>query len=217
MPSKKKMGTQSRRKISLNPAVANLRSDAMMSERQLTPTGKAEEPMTSAPVADESLDKVRDILFGAQSREFERRFALLEADLLRKTAEARAEAHQRLETLEAQLRQEVQQLTDQIKAEHQGRAQTITALTSDLNNLTQALDNKINQLEEQSSQEQGALRRQLLEEAKSLSTQMLQQSEDLTATLNREVKTLEQDKLNRADIAQIFHQMARRFIGETEP
>lgn len=220
MPSKKKAVPQNRRKIQMknSPAVAQLSRDARLSEgqRTLVPPQKTEETMASLPVADESLDKVRDILFGAQAREVERRFALLEEDLLRKTAEARAEAHQRLAALEAQLRQDVQQLTDQIRAEHQERTQTIAAVASELKSLTQALDHKINQLEEQSGQEQGALRRQFLDEAKSLSTQMLQQSEELTLALNREVKTLGQDKLNRSDIAQIFNEMAQRIVGEPE-
>jgi DNA anti-recombination protein RmuC len=218
MPSKKNVVAQHRRKIQLkkSPAVAKLRSEASEGKRAAAPPPKTEETMVM-PVADESLEKVRDILFGAQAREFERRFALLEEDLLRKTAEARAEAHQRLEAIEAQLRQDVEQLTDQIKAEHQERAQTIAALGGELQSLTRALDEKINQLEAQSSQEQGALRRQLLEEAKSLATQMLHQSEELTTSLNREVQTLTHDKLNRADLAQMFTEMAQRFLREPEP
>src|SRR5439155_410283 len=116
-------------------------------------------------------------------------------DLLRKTAEAREEARQKLETLEAYLRQEVQQLADRIQSEQEERARIINGLSLDLHELTQQLDEKINLLDTQSSQEQSELRQNLLDESKALSDEIQQRSKDLTSTLNREVKTLAQDKL----------------------
>ncbi len=187
-----------------------------MSEPKLTPAPP--DPPLPALVSpsspDESLDKVRDILFGAQTREFERRFALLEADLLRKTAEARAAAEQRLEALEAQLRQDVEQLTDRIQSEHQARTQTINAVTTELQSLTRQLDDKITELGQHSTQAQEDLRQQLVDEAKLLSNQLEQQSDDLQAALNHEVEQLDKRKLNRSDIAQMFSEMAKRFLGE---
>ncbi len=171
-----------------------------------------------APVSlsspDESLDKVRDILFGAQSREFERRFALLEADLLRKTAEARAEADQRLEALEAQLRRDVEQLTDRIQSEHEARTETINAVTTDLKKLTRQLDDKITELGQTSTDAQEDIRQQLVDEAKLLSNQIEQQSDELQTTITHEVEQLDKNKLNRADISQMFSEMAKRFVGE---
>lgn len=182
-----------------------------MSEPQAPP---AESLPVANSVADESLDKVRDILFGAQSREFERRFALLEEDLLRKTAEAREEARQRLETLEAYLRQEVEQLSERIETEQAERAKMIHGLSLDLHELTQQLDEKINSLDTATHEEQSVLRQNLVSEAKTLSEALQQRSADLTTALNREVKTLTHDKLNRADIAQMFSEMAKRIMGK---
>lgn len=215
MPSKKKVKPANHRKTTLKkgPVVAKLRSKEKMSEPKLPPV-----PTVSAAVSpsspDESLDKVRDILFGAQSREFERRFALLEEDLLRKTAEARAEAHQRLEALEAQLRQDVERLTDRLQAEHEARAETINAVTAELHKLTQQLEDKITELDQHSTEAQEDIRQQLVDEAKLLSNQIEQQSDDLQAALNHEVEQLDHNKLNRSDIAQMFSEMSKRFLGE---
>lgn len=187
-----------------------------MSERKLPPatTDAATAAVVSSATPDESLDKVRDILFGAQSREFERRFAVLEEDLRRKTAEARAEAHQRLETLEAQLRQEVEQLTRRLQAEHEARAETITSVTAELHKLTRQLDDKIIELNQHTTDAQEDIRQQLVDEAKLLTKQIEQQSDDLQAALNHEVEQLDQAKLNRADIAHLFSEMAKRFLGD---
>ena len=216
MPSKKNVKLASNRKIKLSPAVANLRSKVKMSEPKLPPAPP--DPPAPALVSpsspDESLDKVRDILFGAQAREFERRFALLEADLLRKTAEARAEADQRLEGLEAQLRQDVEQLADRIQSEHQARTQTLNAVTAELQKLTRQLDDKITQLDQHSTEAQEDLRQQLVDEAKLLSNQIEQQADDLKEALHHEAEQLDKNKLNRSDIAQMFSEMAKRFVGE---
>ena len=218
MPSKKKVKPASSRKIKLkkSPVVANLRSKVKMSERKLTPAPPdLPAPALVSPLSpDESLDKVRDILFGAQSREFERRFALLEEDLLRKTAEARAEADQRLEALEAQLRQDVEQLTDRIQSEHQTRTQTINAVTTELQKLTRQLDDKITELNQHSTEAQEDIRQQLVDEAKLLSNQIEQQADNVQAALTHEVEQLDKNKLNRADISQMFSEMAKRFVGE---
>jgi DNA repair exonuclease SbcCD ATPase subunit len=222
MPSKKKAKPTSNRKIILkkSPVVANLRSKSRskpkMNESKLPPV-PADSPspaLVSPSSPDESLDKVRDILFGAQSREFERRFAMLEADLLRKTAEARAEADQRLEALEAQLRQDVEQLTDRLQAEHDTRTENIKSVTAELKSLTRQLDDKITELGQNSTEAQEDIRQQLVDEAKLLSNQIEQQSDELQATITHEVEQLDKNKLNRADISQMFSEMAKRFMGE---
>ncbi len=218
MTSKTKVKPVSNRKIRLkkSPAVATLRSKVKMSESKVPPAPADPPPpaLFSASSPDESLDKVRDILFGAQAREFERRFALLEADLLRKTAEARAEAEQRLEALEAQLRRDVEQLTERIQAEYQARTQTINGVSTELQKLTRQLDDKILELGQHTTEAQEDIRQQLVDEAKLLTNQLEQQSEDLQAALNHEVEQLATNKLNRSDIAQMFSEMSKRFLGE---
>lgn len=164
--------------------------------------------------AGESLDKVRDILFGAQAREFENRFAQLEAELLQQTNEAREDAHRRLEALEVQLKQEARQLMDRIKAENAERNETIKVLSNELKQLTKQLDQKIHQLDDKSTKGQNELRQQLLTQAKSLSEEIKQRSETLTTNLDSGVATLTQEKVSRVDIASIFTEMAKRFAGE---
>lgn len=53
-----------------------------------------------------SLDKVRDILFGNQMRDVERRFARLEERLVKDTADLKDDVKKRLDTLEAYMRRE---------------------------------------------------------------------------------------------------------------
>ena len=68
-----------------------------------------------------NIDKVRDILFGGQMRDYERRFARLEERLLQETTELKDDVRKRLAALEQFLRQEAESLADRIKAEHEER------------------------------------------------------------------------------------------------
>lgn len=68
-----------------------------------------------------SLDKVRDILFGNQVRDFERRFARLEERLIKETASLKDDMRKRLDALEAYVRSEAESLEAQIKSERNDR------------------------------------------------------------------------------------------------
>src|SRR5262245_26111050 len=72
-----------------------------------------------------NLDKVRDILFGAQMRDVEKHFARLEERLMKDLAELKEETRGRFESLEVFLRKELESLTDQLKAEQAARQQAV--------------------------------------------------------------------------------------------
>ncbi len=179
-----------------------------MSERKVVTV-----PVAPAPEPIESLDKVRDILFGAQSRDFENRFAFLEEKLLQETIRAKEDAHKRFEALEAQLKQQVQQLTDKIKSENSERAVAVKSLTGEIKQLTQALDKKIEILGSESHKEQEELHEQLMHQSSSLSEDIKRRCDDINAKFNVEVSELENDKLNRSDIAAFFNDMAQKLLA----
>ena len=70
-------------------------------QQQQTSHGSASAPL---PIEGElvpggNLDKVRNILFGAQSRDYERRFARLEERLAKETADLRDDMRRRFDSL----------------------------------------------------------------------------------------------------------------------
>ena len=82
------------------------------------PLDGALHPQASDGTNPASLDKVRDILFGNQMRDVERRFARLEERLLKETTDLKDDVRRRLDTLEAYMRREngVARGTDQVRA-----------------------------------------------------------------------------------------------------
>jgi ElaB/YqjD/DUF883 family membrane-anchored ribosome-binding protein len=186
-----------------------LRRKPTMSERKVVTAPGA--PTSPEPL--ESLDKVRDILFGAQSRDFENRFAFLEEKLLQETSRAKDDAQKRFEALEVNLKNQVQQLTDKIKAENAERGTAVKSLTSEIKQLTQTLDKKIEQLGSSSGKELIELREHLMGNSSSLSEEIKRRCDDINAKFNVEVSELENDKLNRSDIAGLFNDMAQKLLA----
>ena len=64
-----------------------------------------------------NLEKIRDILFGAQVRDHDRRFSTLEQNLVKEAAALRAELTKRFDALEAFMQQEVAVLSERLHHE----------------------------------------------------------------------------------------------------
>ena len=68
-----------------------------------------------------NLDQVREILFGAQSRNTDKRLARLEEELPKRVAEIREELKRGLANLETYARQEIDSLNERARAESKER------------------------------------------------------------------------------------------------
>ena len=83
---------------------------------------------------DESdkVDRIRDILFGSQMRDYDGRFQRLEEHLIREVADVRADVQKRLEVLENFMKGEVESIRNRANAEQSERSGAIEKLGRDL-------------------------------------------------------------------------------------
>src|SRR5947209_5816204 len=75
-----------------------------------------------------NVDKIRDILFGTQMRDYEKRFVRLEEQLLKESADLREDLRRRFDSLEIYIKKEVESLTDRLKVEQGERADSVKEL-----------------------------------------------------------------------------------------
>jgi hypothetical protein len=162
------------------------------------------------------VDKIRDILFGGQMREYEHRFLRLEERLLRETADVRDDIKRRFDALERYIRQEVDALSDRLGAERGERGGAVTILTEGLQALTSSLERRTAQLEEQAARGQRELRQQLLDQSQTLATQIRQHADDLAAAMARELKSVRETKADRGMLASLLTEVAVRLGDERE-
>lgn len=161
-----------------------------------------------------SLDKVRDILFGAQSRDYDRRLTRLEERLVKEAAEIKEDVRKRIDVLEQFIKHESESLLERISRERDERLTTAKDLSREIRDASQAQDRKSGQIEEQLAKAQRDTRQQLLEQQNRLSEDLRLKVEDLVAAIAREAADLRHEKANRAVLASLFTEMAMRLNHE---
>ncbi len=165
-------------------------------------------------LAGGNIDKVRDILFGGQMRDYERRFARLEERLVQETAELKDDVRRRLSALEVFVRQETESLAERIRAEQEERSDATKDLAQDARNAAKAFEKKAGQLDDAIGKVQRELRQQLLELHQNMSDDVRQKIDDVLARLHQESNVLRNDKTDRATLASLLTEMALRLTNE---
>ena len=168
----------------------------------------------SDPAAGASLDKVRDILFGVQMRELDRRFARLEERLVKETSELKEDVKRRLDALESYARRENETLAEQITKEQTARTDAGLELSREINDTAKSFERRTAALDEQLSRSQRESRQQLLEQYQRLSDDIRTKVDDVLATLAREAQELRSDKADRAVLASLLSEMAMRLTND---
>lgn len=163
-----------------------------------------------------SLDKVRDILFGNQIREVDKRFARLEERLIAELVNVRDETRKRLDALENYIRQEVDSLTERLKKEQVERDAVVRSLSEENKNINSSLENKIAQFDEQTTSRQRELREHILNQSKNLQDDLQQKYEEILALLKRETQELQKDKTDRSKLAALFTELAIRLNADNK-
>jgi seryl-tRNA synthetase len=161
-----------------------------------------------------NVDKIREILFGGQMRDYDRRFARLEERLLKESNDLRESTRQSVAALEAFVKQEFQSLSSRLQAEQKNREGSIESVTRELHDTAKTLDTKLNQFDTQTTQTQSELRHQLLEQSKSLSEEIRRKTDEVSALVDREVKDLNHGKTDRASLSALFTEVALRLNND---
>jgi uncharacterized phage infection (PIP) family protein YhgE len=163
-----------------------------------------------------NVDKIRDILFGSQMRDYEKRFARLEEAVTKALETLREDMTKRLDTLSNYAKEESESLGQRIKAEKSERAEGIKEITREIKDGAKIVEKKLSQLEDQMSDGHAELRAKLLEHSKAVSAEIDKLRRDTSAALNREVEVLRDEKTDRAGLADLFSEFSLRLKNKFE-
>jgi uncharacterized protein YaaN involved in tellurite resistance len=189
-----------------------------MSKRGETPKSESVQdpkpfkaPSFNAEAGDAgSMEKIRDILFGNQVRDFERRFARMEEHLSKSAADLRDEVYKRLESLERFFKEELDTLKGRFKNEAEKRSDAEKRLGDDLKSATAALTKAIQETEEKSADRATELRQQILQQSKDLISEIQAKYEAAGRALAQTAERLDESKINRATLAEHLVEIAMR-------
>ncbi|HAV65271.1 MAG TPA: hypothetical protein DCY13_23225 [Verrucomicrobiales bacterium] len=194
----------------MNPAPLPGKNDGVKTSKQNdSPAAKGK----GAEVGG-NVDKIRDILFGTQMRDYEKKFNRLEERLGREVAELREEMKRRFASLEAYLKNEFTVVTDQLNTERDARGEADKELRRELKEGNKAWEKKAAQIEDQTTKALRDLRQHVLEESKRLTGELEKKHREMAGALEKEAGELRGSLTDRLALADLFAEVSLRLKNE---
>ena len=165
----------------------------------------------------ENIDRVREILFGAQVRNMDKRLDALEDRLLKELASIEEATRRRFDAFEVHVKNEVEALTGRLQQGHEHREQMNKDWFNRLGETSAGLEHKFTQLDEHTAQTHRDLRQHILDQSKSLSDEIRQKYSELASALAREAQGIRSEKTDRAALSSFFSEIARKLDQEPKP
>jgi len=161
-----------------------------------------------------NVDKIRDILFGSQMRDYEARFARLEETLVKETMEIRDTNRRRFDQLETYIKREFETVQTRFRTERDERLDAASQHARELKDLGDTLSRRIRDLDDRSSSVERDLRAQMMDQAREITAEMRASHDDILSLLEKRVHELRDSKTDRAALATLFTEVALRLSDQ---
>lgn len=173
---------------------------------------KPDNGASAAHAAPESIDQVRDLLFGGQMRMVDARLQSLDERLSHETSTMRAEFERQITELDSAVKKEFARHTERLVAERTKRVEDLKALSAELKESLKSLEKRHTNLEEAAGLADAELRDHLLRQSASLTSDLHKTSDRITSELNRITTQLQADKLDASLISQGLTELASKLV-----
>ncbi len=161
-----------------------------------------------------NIDKIREILFGTNMRDYDARFARLEATLLKESADLRESTRRRFETLEGYLKKELESLYARIKTERDERADALGQSANDLRQVGDGLNRKLRDLEDKAAATESAIRQEILNQSHTLTDDLRALQMEITALVEKRFLELNRGKTDRTMLGTLLTEIGMRINDE---
>ena len=165
----------------------------------------------------ESLDAVRDILFGGQMRVVETRLRNIEDRFQQELESLRAEFQKRAGELDQFAKKETQALHERVAAENDARVQSLRELATEVKDTFKQANQRHVSLEQSTSLSDAELRDQLIAQAKAQASELNRIHEKLAAELAKSHADLSHAKTDRSALAALLGEVAQQIANHPAP
>jgi SMC interacting uncharacterized protein involved in chromosome segregation len=163
------------------------------------------EPHNGAP--DQNLAQVRELLFGAQTRDIERQVHSVREELQSNISELKQELTDQLSSLEETIRNELRAARDMITSEQSqrevGLTQLTTTLTDQFTSRTLDISNALQRTENE-------LREHTQKQTQNIWDDLQARYDDLNKRMEHELSSLQQAATPKTALGEMFREMAAR-------
>jgi len=160
---------------------------------------------TDAP----GVDKIRDLLFGNQMQDYDRRFSKLEERFLQRFKDVESEAKRNLETYESNAKKQVDSLATQLRNEKDARAEADKEIDRTLRDQNQALEKQVRALSDQLSELEREIADRMNRSDHLLREEIKQKNESAQMLMEKIFSDLSNVKTDRNLLAGLFVEVAK--------
>jgi len=163
-----------------------------------------------------SVDKVRDILFGSQIKQFETRFNRLEENLRRETIELKETMRRRFESVEGFFKSETEALSARLRSERDERAAACQTIDQDLKATHDTIGRQIHALDASTADAQSGLRLELMAESRKLLDEIAERHEIVRSLIEYRVSELRYQKADRALLSTLLADLGAQLSDDSQ-
>jgi hypothetical protein len=167
-------------------------------------------PSVGAPGTDAvSVDKIRDILFGNQMQDYDRRFSQIDERFQQKLRDLESETTRHTGTVEVSLKKQLDSVANQMVQEKALRSDSDKELERSLRDHAQSLEKRIGQLSDQLSQFERDFIERITAETQALRDELKRRNDDTRANVEKMFAELSGVKTDRNLLAGLFVEIAK--------
>ncbi|WP_235984459.1 coiled-coil domain-containing protein [Mesorhizobium neociceri] len=155
------------------------------------------------------VDKIRDLLFGNQMQDYDRRFSKLEERVLQRFKDVESEAKRNLEMYESNAKKQVDSLAGQLRNEKDSRADADKEIDRNLREQNQALEKQVRALSDQLSALERDVADRINRNDHSLREEIKQKIESVQMLIEKMFADLSNVKTDRNLLAGLFVEVAK--------
>jgi hypothetical protein len=155
------------------------------------------------------VDKIRELLFGNQMQDYDRRFSVLEERFQQRMREMEAESARSLGNLESSIKKQLESIAGQVRQEQDLRSDADKELGRGLREQIQALDKRLGQVSDQVARLEREFTERLGHEVQTLRDEGRRRNDDSRVTMERMFSELGNVKTDRNLLAGLFVEIAR--------
>jgi hypothetical protein len=179
----------------------------------------AQEALNAVPANSDApgVDKIRELLFGNQMQDYDRRFAVMEQRFQEKLRDLEGESARALQSMESSIKKQLESIAGQVRQEQDLRAEAVKELGRGFREQIQVLEKHLGKVADQLASLDRDFTERLGHESQTLREDIKRRNEDIRATIERMFSELSNVKTDRNLLAGLFVEIARCLNQDSTP
>jgi DNA anti-recombination protein RmuC len=160
-----------------------------------------------------NVDQIRDIIFGAQTRDYDNRFTKMESDISKLQQEMRSSIEQLKISFSVELKAGMEVLDKKLKSLTLNTQEETTDLRSSFDRLNRKFTSSVQTLDEALDAQTNSIREELSESKNSLQEDITALRDLMLGELERSFSDLRENKVSRDDMAETLFALGMKMKG----